>query len=60
MDKLRGKGSAFSTSGKPWWPFRYNPKIAKRNARLGALIKAGIIKPMTKAEMQAQLDKIHR
>lgn len=53
MQKLRGSGSTFSTSGKPWRPFRFNPKIAQRNARLHRLIRNGIIKPMTKAEQRA-------
>jgi hypothetical protein len=52
MDKLRGTGSTFSTSGKRWMPFKFNPKVAKRNARLHRLLKAEIIKPMSKAEMQ--------
>lgn len=30
---------------------RFNPKIAKRNARLHRLKRLGIIKPMTKAEL---------
>lgn len=52
MQKLRGSGTTFSTSGKNWLPFKYNPKIAKRNAKLHKLINAGIIKPMTKDEQR--------
>jgi hypothetical protein len=54
MDKLRGSGNTFSISGKHWRPFRFNPKIAKRNARLHRLIKAEIIKPQSKQELAAE------
>ena len=51
MQKLRGTGSTFSTSGKPWYPFRgSNTKIAARNARLHRLLRNGTIKPLTKDE----------
>jgi len=58
MDKLKGSGNTFSTSGKHWRPFRSNPKIVKRNARLHRLIRAGIIKPMTKAELRAAAQEL--
>jgi len=57
MDNLRGTGSTFSTSGKPWFPYRGNPKAAKRNGRLHRLIRAGIVKPMSKDEMRAACDQ---
>lgn len=53
MDKLhRLSGATFSTSGKRWFPFRGNPKIAKHNAKLHRMIKAGKLQPMTKAEQR--------
>jgi hypothetical protein len=42
MQKLRGSGSTFSTSGKHWKPFRHNPKITRRNARLHRLQRKGL------------------
>ena len=57
MNKLRGTGSTFSTSGKYWRPFRFNPKIAKRNAKLHKLIRAGKLQPMTKAQMRAAAEQ---
>jgi hypothetical protein len=52
MNKLRGTGSTFSTSGKHWQPFRSNRKVASRNARLHRTLKAGTIKPMTKQQLR--------
>lgn len=52
MDKLKGSGSTFSTSGKRWMPFKHNPKLASRNGRLHRMIQAGKLKPMSKAEMR--------
>lgn len=60
MDKLRGTGSTFSTSGKRWLPFRFNPKVARRNGWLQNLIKAGKIAPMSKAEMRQAADEAVR
>jgi hypothetical protein len=42
MQKLRGTGPTFSTSGKDWQPFRFNPKLAYRNARLHRLQQHGL------------------
>ncbi len=52
MDELCASGTTFSTSGKPWTPFRGSLKVRRRNARLRRLMKAKIIKPMTKDEMR--------
>jgi len=55
MDKQRGSGSTFSTSGKRWWPFAYgkrNRKVAARNAKLRRMMKAGTLQSMTKDEMR--------
>jgi hypothetical protein len=52
MQKLRGTGTTFSTSGKRWQPFMLNPKVAKRNAKLHRLLKSGKLKPMSKEEMR--------
>lgn len=52
MDKLKGSGNTFSTSGKRWFPFQGNPVLAKRAARLHRMIRAGTIKPMSKAELR--------
>lgn len=57
MDKLKGSGSTFSTSGKQWRPFRFNPKIAARNARLHRLIREGKLKPMSKVQMRKIADE---
>lgn len=52
MDKLRGSGSTFSTSGKRWFPFRGNPKVAARNARLHELKRKGLTPPADKASQR--------
>lgn len=49
MRILRGSGSTFSTSGKRWVPWRGNPKIAARNARLHRLKRKGLTPPDGKA-----------
>ena len=56
MHKLRGSGNTFSTSDHNWYPFRGNPKIAARNARLHRLKRAGILQPLTKAEARKLCD----
>lgn len=56
MQKLKGSGSTFSTSGKHWKPFMLNPKVAKRNARLHRMIRNGIIEPMSKVDMRKAAD----
>jgi len=42
MDKLKGSGSTFSTSGKRWMPFHYDPILARKQARLHRLKAKGI------------------
>ena len=49
MNKLRGSGNTFSISGKQWLPFRFDPKIASRNAKLHRLKRQGLLP--TKAEL---------
>lgn len=56
MDRLRGTGTTFSTSGKRWQPFRGNRKIAARNARLHRLKRAGLTPPGDKASLRAMAD----
>jgi hypothetical protein len=58
MQKLRGSGSTFSTSGQRWLPFRLNPKLAARFARLHRLKRKGLLKPMTKDQQRAELAKL--
>jgi len=53
MQKLRGTGTTFSTSGRRWVPWRPNPKLAARFARLHRLKREGILQPLTKAEARA-------
>lgn len=57
MQKLRGTGTTFSTSGKSWSPFRGNPKISRRNARLRRLQRKGLLPKLTKAEARALCDQ---
>lgn len=50
MDKLRGIGSTFSTSGQRWHPFPgFNRKIIQQKARLRRLKAKGLIAPIDKA-----------
>jgi len=57
MDRLRGTGTTFSTSGKRWFPFRGNRKVAARNARLHRLRRKGLLPNLTKAEARALCDE---
>jgi hypothetical protein len=52
MQLLRGRGS----SKGHWKPFRSNPKVVRKAAKLHRMLRAGIIKPMSKAEMRAACD----
>jgi hypothetical protein len=52
MDKLRGTGKTFSTSGKPWLPFRTNPKTGRKLARLHRLKAKGLAPTTDKASMR--------
>jgi hypothetical protein len=59
VDKLtRLSGSTFSTSGKRWLPFRSNPRLARRAARLRRLKKDGLTGGESKAEMRALAEKL--
>lgn len=53
MQKLRGSGATFSTSGQDWKPFRFNPKIAARAAKLHRLKRKGLLPPIDKASLRA-------
>lgn len=37
MQKLRGSGNTFSTSGKRWFPYRGNPRVARSVAQRAAI-----------------------
>jgi hypothetical protein len=56
MDKLKGSGNTFSTSGKGWIPFRLNPKVAKRNAKLYRLKAKGMLPSTDKASLRHAID----
>jgi hypothetical protein len=66
MEKLRGTGKgiakanrAFSTSGKRWLPFHYNPIHASKMARLHRLQRKGLTPATDKASLrQAAVDAI--
>lgn len=57
MNKLRGTGTTFSTSGKPWQPFQGNAKVARRNARLHRLKRKGLTPPADKTSLRALADE---
>lgn len=42
MQRLRGTGKTFSTSGEQWLPFHYNPARASKMARLHRLMRKGL------------------
>jgi len=53
MDKLRGSGNTFSTSGKGWRPFPgHNRYLAAQKARLHRLKRKGLTPKGGKAEMR--------
>lgn len=52
MHKLRGSGTTFSTSGKPWHPFAINAKVARRNARLHRVKAKGLLPATDKASLR--------
>jgi hypothetical protein len=52
MEKLRGTGNTFSTSGKTWLPFHYNPERASKMARLHRLQRKGLTPPTDKASLR--------
>lgn len=57
MDKLRGTGTTFSTSGKRWLPFHHDPHRARKMARLHRLKAAGLTPPTDKASMRQAADQ---
>jgi hypothetical protein len=52
MQKLKGSGNTFSTSGKRWMPFGYDPKHARKMARLHRLKAAGLTPATDKASLR--------
>ena len=60
MQRLRGSGNTFSTSGKPWLPFRYNPKIGRQRAKAMRIKRKGLALPEDKASLRAIANQISR
>lgn len=56
MQKLRGTGTTFSTSGKAWVPWHGNHRIAMQNAKRHRLVKAGLTGGQSKDELRALAD----
>ena len=58
MDKpYRRSGATFSTSGRPWLPFKWSPKVGRYQAKLHRLIKSEKFKPtLTKAEQRQEAE----
>ena len=54
MDILKGSGSTFSTSGRKWKPFRYNPERAAAAARLHRLVRSGKAGALDKTSLRQQ------
>jgi hypothetical protein len=52
MDKLKGSGATFSTSGKRWQPFQINRKLTARAARLHRLKRKGLTPPGDKQSLR--------
>jgi hypothetical protein len=52
MDRLRGTGSTFSTSGKAWKPFRHNPRLAAKQGRLHRLQRNGLTPSTDKTSLR--------
>jgi hypothetical protein len=57
MDRLRGTGKTFSTSNKRWLPFGYDPKHAKKMARLHRLKAKGLTPATDKASLREAADE---
>jgi hypothetical protein len=57
MQKLRGSGNTFSTSGRPWLPFRMNPKVGRQNAKRHRWMQKGLTGPMSKEQLQELADQ---
>lgn len=58
MDKLKGSGSTFSTSGKAWQPFRLNRRIAAKHAKGWRLRRKGFGLPSDKASLRAIANEV--
>jgi hypothetical protein len=52
MQRLRGSGNTFSTSGKHWRPFHFNPRLAAKKARLHRLKANGLTPATDKASLR--------
>jgi hypothetical protein len=57
MRTLRGTGKTFSTSGKRWLPFHYDPHHAKKMARLHRLKAKGLTPATDKASLREAAEK---
>jgi hypothetical protein len=57
MQRLRGTGKTFSTSGEKWLPYHYNPVRASKAARLHRLHRKGLTIPTDKASLRAAADQ---
>jgi hypothetical protein len=57
MRILRGTGNTFSTSGKRWLPFHFDPELAKKKARLHRLKREGLTPPTDKASLRAAAEE---
>ena len=53
MQKLRGTGTTFSTSGRQWLPFHYDPAKGRKAAKLNRLKRKGLTLPADKNELRA-------
>ena len=60
MQKLRGTGNTFSTSGKYWRPFRFNPQIARKRAQANRIKKAEHALPGDKAGQRQAAEQAYR
>jgi hypothetical protein len=56
MRRLRGTGKTFSTSGKQWLPYNYNPARAAKIARLHRLQRKGLTPATDKASLRQLAD----
>ena len=56
MDKLKGSGSTFSTSGKRWLPFHFDPALARKKARLHRLHRKGLTPAGDKQSLREAAD----
>jgi hypothetical protein len=53
MDKLRGSGNTFSTSGKAWHPFKPEADKARKMARLHRMKRAALLPSGDKQSLRA-------